>query len=729
MQRSITNLPQKDVLQTIAACATSYGPSTISTYSITLWDSLKFEILNVQEEELGDEALVALRQVAVCLSESYTPGTDASTPLTQFLSPVTKECNEHLQSPQHKQAKPAGQILQSLGTASPAAYYLIGRAVLPPWLTIYQDADSISKQRALLEVLTQLIQSAIIVFAPPAEALKLESPLEPLKDRLMEVTSQALMGTVKEEVSFRVAALQCLVLMCLVPRYMEENEVGMVVQFLDEIILDEDHSHRDDLKNEAIQGLVDISRKRPTQIMNISFPAFIAKLPDNASEDNEDYLVVLESLARLSVEKALSDTLIRRLLSRLDVVLQGNSPAMYPQSILSTLHYVLSLRDLPHDSHLPTYHEKIVVDLTRKAALAAIGKSPKTALNEVLMLETMGRLCNLIVRALDSHKQTSVALQVHTLFLDEEAFSPMVKVDVTEPDKRSLAILSTYLMAGLRRDITIPYTDTDESLDLILRKLVDLAIAETSSPVRQSVLWQIALIINKSLTAQQLISGVKLFTDLLDESRVSDKTLPIVFWIAKALILRAASTEQVLTRLLSLLSDSVYGTMAAHGFGLLLAPDEVLNKENFALIRLLTKQKVFGTSIPHISQAFRTADATTKSNYLVALSGILRHIPTDILMTEIETLLPLLLQSIDLDDQDVKAATIQTLMVISEESPGAVDSHVSSLISRLLKAAADPKANLPVLVPAKFRICFRDLLTGCTESSVECTSLHACAAG
>ena len=722
----MADLLQKDVMQTITACAASYGPSTLSIYSITLWDSLKFEILNVQEEDLGNEALIALRQVAVCLNESHVQGTDASTPLTQYLSPIIKECNEQLQSPQHKQAKPAGQILQSLGMASPAAYHLIGRTVLPPLLTIYQDADSIAQQRALLEVLTQLIQSAIDVFAPRVNNPKPGSPLQPFKDRLIELTSQALMSTAKEELSFRVAALKCLVLLCSVPRYMEENEVGLVVQFLDEIILDEDHSHRDDLKNEAIQGLVDISRKHPTQIMNISFPAFIAKLPDSANEGNDDYLIVLESLARLSVEKALSDTLVRRLLSRLDVVLQTHGPALYPQSILSTLHYVLSLRDLAHDPHLSIYHERIVVNLSQKVALAAMGKTPKTALNELSMLETLGLLCNLVVRALDSYKQTSVALQMHTLFLDEQVFLPVVKEDNRELGQRSLAILCTYLMAGLRRDISIPYIDSDQNLELLLRNLADEAIAETSSSVRLSLLRQVALIINKSLTTQRLHHGTDLFTGLLDESRVSDKTMPIIFWIAKALVLRAASTEQVLTRLLGLLSNPVYGTMAAHGFGLLLAPDEVLNKENFATIRLLTNQKVFGISIPYISQAFRSADVTTKSNYLIALSGILRHISTDILMAEIETLLPLLLQSIDLENQDVKAATIQTLAIISEEIPGAVESHVSSLISRLLKVAADPKANVPVRLPAECTMSSRSLLTCHTESSVQCGSLYAC---
>ena len=59
-------------------------------------------------------------------------------------------------------------------------------------------------------------------------------------------------------------------------------------------------------------------------------------------------------------------------------------------------------------------------------------------------------------------------------------------------------------------------------------------------------------------------------------------------------------------------------------------------------------------------------------------------------MPEIPTLLPLLLQSLDLDlpDTDVKGATIETLTVILVENPVAVEEHMASLVARLLKAAA-----------------------------------------
>ena len=65
-------------------------------------------------------------------------------------------------------------------------------------------------------------------------------------------------------------------------------------------------------------------------------------------------------------------------------------------------------------------------------------------------------------------------------------------------------------------------------------------------------------------------------------------------------------------------------------------------------------------------------------------------------MPEVESLLPLLLQSLDLEDSEVKAATIYTLTVVSRESPNAVEGHTSSVINRLLKSASERKTNVPV---------------------------------
>ena len=431
----------------------------MSSYAIILWDSLKFEILNAQEEDLAEESLYALRAIAVKLGHGLA-SPDPKTALARYVRPITKECNEQLQEPQHKQAKPTGRILSSLASASNVALYLIVKAVMPSLLTLLQGADSLAKQRSLLEVLISIFDSAISlsddtnaeIAAPPG----ITNPLGPFKDLLFELCSQALMSTAFEEVSFRIVALRALLRLCTLRKYLQDNEIGMVIQHLDEIILLEDSDGRDDLKIEAIRALVHISKIKPHLIMDITFPAFMATLPDLSLAGNREYIITLEALAQLSVEKSISDTLIRRLLNKLDVVLQHKESSMYSQAILSTLHYVLSQRDLVRDPNLGFYYEKVVVSLVSRAALACTDHEQTHVLTDKSVLETLGRLASTITRALDEHEQNAVGMQIYSLFTDQSQFTPIpYRIDVPRTQRLTM-ILSTYFMAGVGKGVSEP---------------------------------------------------------------------------------------------------------------------------------------------------------------------------------------------------------------------------------------------------------------------------------
>ena len=691
---------KRDVIQTIGACASSYGVNTVSGYSTTLWDSLKFEILNVQDEDLAEEALKSLQAIATRLSrglDSANPGSS----LAKYLRPIIKECNDQLLEPTHKQAEPAGQILGALGTASPIAFARIIQDVFPPLETLYQDADSIAKQRALLEVIIRILDSAIVtygVLTVPAPPKPIENPLEPFKDRLFGLSIQALMSTAAEEVSFRTAALRILLRLCMLRKYLQDNEIGMFVQYLDEIVLGDDPNGRNDLKREAIHALVDISRIKPSLIMDVTLPALMARLPDSCASDDRDYLVTLEGLAQLSKDSFVSDTLVRRLLNKLDVVLERRGSHAYPQAILLALHFILSQRELPHDPNLGIYHEKIVVGLMRRVVLASTGREPVTALNDVVTLEIIGKLATKIVQALDEHKQQSVSFQIYSLFTDETIFTPIPFRNGAPSLERSTMVLSMSLMAGVTSETTPQFSEEGvTSRQTLLTELVKLALIEDIPSTRQAILRQLGLMVNKFLPSEEIHYAISIFQSLvsalLEAPALSENMVRAVFWIAKALVLRLSDADKVLELLLELLSKNSCSLPSARGFALLLAPDEVLCKENGGIIRLLAGQKTFNVCMPTISQQVRTADAIVKPNFLIALSGILKFMPTEVIMPEINTLFPLLLQSLDLEDSNVKAATIRILAVVSQESPKAVEGHVGSLVIRLLRSATGRKTN------------------------------------
>ena len=161
--------------------------------------------------------------------------------------------------------------------------------------------------------------------------------------------------------------------------------------------------------------------------------------------------------------------------------------------------------------------------------------------------------------------------------------------------------------------------------------------------------------------------------------------------------------------MLSLLSHPKYGSTVAHGFTTLLQPDDLLTKQNHCQISGLHKQKSFALLVPNIIQSFREASAETKPNYLIALSGVLRWMPFDIVVEEVGQLVTLLLQSLDLKGIDVvKEATISTLASTLTEKPTILEEHSGSLISRLLANATVSQDSPP---PAKVRVAALRCLT------------------
>ncbi len=415
---------------------------------------MKFEILNAEEDDLADEALNVLRAIAKRLSDDSTTATSQNI-LAPYIRPISTECKEQLQEPQQKQAKPAGQILETVAAASPSAFTLVTKAAVAPLLTVYQDAAGVVKQRALLEVLNRLLDSAIEVFGTwgsPRPNTTVANPLLSFRDQLFEMFSQALMSTAKEEVSLRMVALNGLLRLCRLRDFLEDSEIGMVVQYFDEIVLLEESHGRDELKSKAIQSLVDLSKIRSRLIMEITFPAFMAQLPDTDNDEQMQYLTTLEGLAELSVEKEIFETLLRRLLNKLDVVLKTTSSPAYPSAILSTLFYVLRKRDLKLDPKLESYYEKIA-GLVKRTALAAGTSSDSSALNTVPVMDVLGRLSNLVVRDLSVSVQQKVAQQSYRLFRSSDEVQQDHLQATASTDLRRTMILSTYLLAGLRREV------------------------------------------------------------------------------------------------------------------------------------------------------------------------------------------------------------------------------------------------------------------------------------
>ena len=303
----------------------------MANQSLQLWDAVKFEVLSSAGDELANEALLVIQAIATKLSAGLNVVPSQTTPLARYLKPIIKECMVLLQEPQQKQAKPASQILASVATASIAANAFVIQSIIPALLLVYSDAGTIAKQRALMQSLNRIFESGTNIYGTWTHVTTfpaINNALAEHQDKLFEIYSQALMGSNWDETSFRLTAMRGLGQLAKIRRFLPESEIGMVVQYLDEIALEPEE--KDEVRDEALRNLRDISMFKSSLIMQITFPAFMAKLPDSEEESkklNRPYAGTLEALAKLSFERPVFEVLLTRLLNKLDVVLYGTFTA------------------------------------------------------------------------------------------------------------------------------------------------------------------------------------------------------------------------------------------------------------------------------------------------------------------------------------------------------------------------------------------------------------------
>jgi DNA repair/transcription protein MET18/MMS19 len=685
---------KRDVLQTITSAVTEYGSRTTSLYSITLWDALKFEILNVQEEDLAEEALRGLATIAKTLSQ----GTNG--PLQAYIRPIIKECNEHLEDAPTKQSQASARILHKVASVSPEVANIVLAGILPSLYRLYQTADTIAKRRGLLEVLIQLVRANTALYGdwrtmgtageqPPANALT------QYKDQALEAMLNGLEQTPAKEVSFRLVCLDGLVHLAKVRQLLNDEDVGKIIQLLYTSVIEDESYGKNEVKEAAINGLVEIAHQKPQVVVDKAFPAFMAQLPDIDTDQSRGYVPILEAFAKLGSEEKVFDTVILRLKNKFSSAVAQGASSTYIVALLSAMLYALDQgsRKLEQDPDSTPYHKDIVLPLLQRVSSA--DASHTEAFDDEPTLDLVGRICNLIVRPQSVEQQNEVAAKLYTLFR-ETPQNNVPPFDVSSPPEGSKTmIVSTHLLASFRKETQLPC----ELQDLV-SSLVTFAQQQTlSAHVRSASLRQMSLLINKFVPTKNLRTFMDPLmsppVDLFNPEKLDSPRIRIIFACLKGLLLRSSpSLSSLFPKLLSSLAHPTHGVTVAHGFATLLQPDDLLTKANHCQISGLHKQKTFTLLVPNITQAFREASPETKPHYLIALSGILRWMPFDIVVEEVSQLIPLLLQSLDLKGEDlVKEAAIQTLTSIIQERPKTVEEHAGSVITRLLDNSAQKMAS------------------------------------
>ena len=209
-----------DTLQTLTACATNYGPQTIGTYANSIWDTVRFEILNANDEDVSSRALELLKAVTKTLSFG--------------LIEATETCNKELKDPEAKMARPAGTVLASCASVSPPANKFIFEKTLPILIMLFKETESVNKRTAILDILNGFLDATATLYTnvDPESA-----PIMLIKDDLFDVYSKGFLGSSSDETIYKLTALDGFRKLLSLKGVLSINETGIVVQYFDDVVL------------------------------------------------------------------------------------------------------------------------------------------------------------------------------------------------------------------------------------------------------------------------------------------------------------------------------------------------------------------------------------------------------------------------------------------------------------------------------------------------------------
>ena len=279
----------------------------------------------------------------------------------------------------------------------------------------------------------------------------------------------------------------------------------------------------------------------------------------------------------------------------------------------------------------------------------------------------------------------------------------------------------------------------------MIKNATSVANNECSPYARVSMLHFLQLLINKFGAAKeklknedstvlqfitQLAESCPTKTDELELERIYQT---LAYFTAASLAAMDRSDKPLIEHMILGITNTLVGRKVAQSFRILLAPSQVMNEQNFCILRKIRKQRLYQFTVDRIISMWRESkEKGVKENCLIALAGIFAYMESSILEENAATIFPIVLEGTNVQNDDfTKLAYIQLIRSLIPTSSSVVESHLDSVISRMTaqtnnadRSASDASpscraAALDVLALLVMHVGKRDLLKRKAKIMVE----------
>ncbi|XP_063019452.1 MMS19 nucleotide excision repair protein homolog isoform X1 [Melospiza melodia melodia] len=710
-----------DSLQTLTACCAIYGQKELQEFLPSLWTSLRREVFQTASEKIETECLTALRALSACLSRSVL-SSDSEDLLDSFLSSILQDCRHHLCEPDMKLVWPSAKLLQAAAGASLRTYQRISHSVLPLLLEQYTKHTQSSQRRTILEMLLGFLELQ-------QKWGHVEEDESPLLSHQAPVCSVVFSALLDPSVQLQLVGIKALTVLGSLQGFLSSSNLELVVDHLIRLALHEEDSQSSEAAMEAAGSL---APTYPKVFSGHMVPRLEEELQSEREESHHKRHSLqqrcLQALAAVSTHTSIMKDTVPILLQHLQKAQKGTE-AKNTQDVISvcqSLHRV-ALQCQQDAEGCWYFHQTVVPCLLAMAVQAAMpggcaclllldsrlqqvpflplpAESTHTLPGKALLEEEVLAAMIPVISAATTHLSPELAAQsvsqVVPLFLDGDvsflpqnsfpcSFQPFGDGEHLEAQRRLVALLMAFV-CSLPRDVAIPQQEW------LLQELLALSCSSNCPFTATTAAKCFAGLVNKHPAGQQLDEILQLAVNRMEPSLAEGprrtQALTLLLWVTKALVLRYHPLSSCLTdKLLDLLGDTELGPATADGFSLLMAESpDVLHKGCHADVRIMFRQRFFTDNVPKLVRGFHGAGPDVKANYLKGLSHVLNHLPKPVLVTELPTLLSLLLEALSCSDRVVQLSTLSCLHPLLLEAPQIMSLHVDTLVTKFLNLTSSP---------------------------------------
>ncbi|XP_064418946.1 MMS19 nucleotide excision repair protein homolog isoform X2 [Latimeria chalumnae] len=693
-----------DSLQTLTACCAVYGQKELKEFLPSLWSSIRREVFQTASERIETEGLAALQALSTCISKSVVES-EAEDLLETFLSSVLQDCKHHLCEPDMKLVWPSTKLLQAAAGASCRAFHKTTTTVLPLLLEQYNKHSQSSQRRTILEMLFGFIK----LQERWSHEEEDDNALSDFKDSLCTLVFSALTDP---NVQLQLVGLKALKVLGGQQGLLSPADVDITVQHLIRLILQEEDSQACTAGMEASGSL---AKTHPDAFISKMVPVLSQELQTEPMETNRKEAAwrsaktlrqrSLQALSAISTHPSIVKETVPVLLHYLRQAQKGCASSESEDVISACRSLQLVAKQCQQTrKSIEYFHQTAVPCLLGLAVQAAMQGGRLEPSCRILCDEAVLTAMVPVITTACSHLLPDVAarsvLQVVTLFLDGDVsflpensfpckFQPFQGELSAGPQSRLVALLMAFV-CSLPKSVEIPQKTR------LLERLVELSWSSPCPFTSVSAAKGFAGIVNKHPAGEPLDRVLQSTWERIESRLVEDagkaQVFTLLLWMSKGLSLRYHPlATKLIDKLIELLADPELGSAAADGFSLLMSESpDILNQATHADIRIMYRQRFFTENISKLVGGFHSASEDKKSNYLRALSHVLNSLPKQVLMTELPSLLSLLLEALSCPDPVVQLSTLSCLHPLLLEAPQVMSLHADTLVGRLLALTSNP---------------------------------------